>query len=299
MSEIQDNPLDLSMNFRGEVQFQEDVGLWRPFVTQATQDTEKDSLLDASEENSNINDEEEPFYIIPHQVNDINGGEKLVDLTSEVVTQATQDEEENSLADASKENRINNDEEESSYIIPHQVNDINGGEKLEDLTSGVITQAEQDADENSLIDDNEESYMIDDTEESSFIIPHQLLNDNNCIIFYEKQVTQPPLLTQAVTVFQRTVGVPNYLDFNPILKCSLCSYSCIREDQLKMHYRAHRGEKLYHCKFCPHASRRRWNLTSHLKHHENFWLYKCSFCSFSSSTASVITHHQKRHFPLN
>ena len=135
MSEIQDNPLDLSMNSKGEVQFQEDDGLWRPFVTQATQDTEEDSLVDASEEN----------FII-------------------------------------------DEEEESSYIIPHQVNDINGGEKLEDLTSGVVTQATQDADENSLIDDNEESYMIDDTEESSFIIPHQLLNDNNCIIFYEKPV---------------------------------------------------------------------------------------------------------------
>ena len=232
------------MNFKGEVQFQEDVGLWRPFVTQATQDTEEDSLVDASEEN----------FII-------------------------------------------DEEEESSYIIPHQVNDINGGEKLEDLTSGVVTQATQDAEENSLIDASEENYMIDEEEESSYIIPYQV-NDNNSIISYEAQVTWPPLLTQAVTVFQRTVGVPNYLDFNPILKCSLCSYSCIREDQLKMHYRAHTGEKLYHCEFCPHASRRRWNLTSHLKHHENFWLYKCSFCSFSSSTASVITHHQKRHFPL-
>ena len=190
------------------------------------------------------------------------------------------------------------EEEESSCIITHQVNDINGGEKLENLTSGVVTQATQDAEENSLIDASEENCMIDEEEESSYIIPYQV-NDNNSIISYEAQVTWPPLLTQAVTVFQRTVGVPNYLDFNPILKCSLCSYSCIREDQLKMHYRAHTGEKLYHCEFCPHASRRRWNLTSHLKHHENFWLYKCSFCSFSSSTASVITYHQKRHFPLN
>ena len=244
-SEIQDYPLDLSMNFKGEVQFQEDVGLWRPFVTQATQDTEEDSFVDASEEN----------FIIE-------------------------------------------DEEESSYIIPHQVNDINGGENFEDLTSGVVTQATQDAEENSLIDASEENYMIDEEEESSYIIPHQV-NDNNSIISYEAQVTWPPLLTQPVMVFQMTVDVPNYLDYNPILKCSLCSYSCIRDDQLKMHYRAHTGEKLYHCEFCPHASRRRRNLTSHLKHHENFWLYKCSFCSFSSSTASVITYHQKRHFPLD
>ena len=78
-------------------------------------------------------------------------------------------------------------------------------------------------------------------------------------------------------------------------KCQVCEKSYTRMSTLKLHMRAHRGEKPYKCLVCLKSFSQAANLTAHFRIHSGEKPFKCRVCDRRFSQSSSVTTHMRTH----
>ena len=78
-------------------------------------------------------------------------------------------------------------------------------------------------------------------------------------------------------------------------RCSICEYSSIQKQKMKIHVESvHEGKKPHKCSICSFSFSQKGSLERHLKSvHEGKKTHKCCFCDYSCSSNSGLTSHVK------
>ena len=84
-------------------------------------------------------------------------------------------------------------------------------------------------------------------------------------------------------------------DRGKVNKCNLCDYNSPKAENLKIHLKAHSGEKSFKCNQCDNASVEAGDLMEHLKIHSGEKSYKCNQCDYASARAGHLRIHLKTH----
>ncbi|XP_063836920.1 gastrula zinc finger protein XlCGF26.1-like isoform X1 [Ostrinia nubilalis] len=78
-------------------------------------------------------------------------------------------------------------------------------------------------------------------------------------------------------------------------QCTLCSYKCFTNNELRVHMIKHNGERIYECSVCKKSYARKKTLKEHMRIHNNDRRFSCAVCGQAFVQKCSLKGHLKTH----
>ena len=104
---------------------------------------------------------------------------------------------------------------------------------------------------------------------------------------WEEELTNEPVYAQ--------IDFQDSLTKDNAYECKVCKAVFNKPDQLKIHMKIHRGEKVFSCQFCSVVFTRASSLKVHLRIHTGEKPYKCEICNALFTHAGTYKTHLRTH----